>query len=166
MAPAGDDMGHFKARLRPTRLGRRCFLTKAVLALQKGYLMTARCGRCEQDIAADKPMSLAPCQIKSVPHIDSSADPFPVEWEVRVPASSAKCSGCFHVEHDPGLRILRLCFHCRRELCIELEQPPKVLACGGAVGRFLRLVLGDHAPGSHRCPFLTEFGTHTALCRL
>lgn len=91
--------------------------------------MTARCQYCEQDIPADKPIALVPCRVKSIPHIDSSVNPFRVEWEVRVLAWSAKCLGCFRAEHDPGQWVLRLCIYCGRELYIDLERPPKVLVC-------------------------------------
>ena len=91
--------------------------------------MTSRCGSCEQDILSGEAMALVPCRIKSIPHIDPSVDPFRVEWEVRVLAWSAECLRCLSAELGPGQWVLRLCIHCGRELYIDIERPPKVLAC-------------------------------------
>jgi len=98
----------------------------------EGKRRTPQCGQCEQDIPAGKAMALVPCRIKSVPHIDTSVKPFRVEWERRVLAWAPKCLSCFIAEPDPGQWVPRLCIHCGRELYIDIEQPPKVLACSAS----------------------------------
>jgi len=94
--------------------------------------MTPQCGQCEQDIPAGRAMVLVPFRIKSLPHIDHSVKPYRVEWEVRVLAWAPKCLRCFCAEPQLGQWVPRLCIHCGRELYIDIEQPPKVLACGAS----------------------------------
>jgi len=98
----------------------------------EGKRRTPQCGQREQDIPAGKAMALVPCRIKSVPHIDTSVKPFRVEWERRVLAWAPKCLSCFIAEPNPGQWVPRLCIYCGRELYIDIEQPPKVLACSAS----------------------------------